>query len=286
MAANMGPKTTSILSLVLIFLLAVVGVQSSPAPTETPSSSTSFKTQYPPFTKGARLLEPETHGVSDFVWRTQPLTHKYQFYPTSLERDGHSWQHATPTPFSHDILGLNNLADNLEHPNDWIDWMLPNLIPGGLGRPKHNVKPIATSSPKYSEPKPGFWSPEHNLPAVYTIGVPKPTISSTTGRPSETVIHDKPAGTASGIAGVSSASAVEPDSVSIVDEKPSATHQDQTKAPIATESSSITAMYNGQDVFQPVATGSIPRTISARDDHPVPKKGIVSLRDPLDGARR
>ncbi|PLN84488.1 endo-1,3-beta-glucanase Engl1 [Aspergillus taichungensis] len=156
--------------------------------------------------------------------------------------------------------------------------MLPNWIPGGLNRPKHNVKPITTHSPAYSEPKPGHWSPEHGLPAVYTIGIPKPkpTISSTKGRPSETVSHGKPVGTASDIASVSSASAVEPSPASVVDEKPSATHQSQTKAPIVTGSYSISAMPNAQDVFQPIATGPIPRTISARDDHPVPKKGIKS----------
>lgn len=33
---------------------------------------------------------------------------------------------------------------------------------------------------------------------------------------------------------------------------------------------------NGQDVFLPVATGPVPSNIKARDDHPVPKDGVVS----------
>lgn len=31
-----------------------------------------------------------------------------------------------------------------------------------------------------------------------------------------------------------------------------------------------------QDVFIPLATGPVPNTIKSRNDHPVPKKGIVS----------
>lgn len=32
----------------------------------------------------------------------------------------------------------------------------------------------------------------------------------------------------------------------------------------------------GQDVFVPVASGAIPKNIKSRDDHPVPKHGVVS----------
>lgn len=40
-------------------------------------------------------------------------------------------------------------------------------------------------------------------------------------------------------------------------------------------------MANGQDVFVPVSTGPIPKTIGSRNDHPVPKNGIVSFLKPV-----
>jgi endo-1,3(4)-beta-glucanase len=41
-------------------------------------------------------------------------------------------------------------------------------------------------------------------------------------------------------------------------------------------------MANGQDVFVPVSTGPIPATIRSRDDHPVPKNGIVNTDTPVE----
>jgi endo-1,3(4)-beta-glucanase len=46
----------------LIWLLAAKTVLSAPAPTR--ATAASGITQYPPYTQGARLLPPETQGVS------------------------------------------------------------------------------------------------------------------------------------------------------------------------------------------------------------------------------
>lgn len=35
-------------------------------------------------------------------------------------------------------------------------------------------------------------------------------------------------------------------------------------------------MAASQDAFVPGATGAVPQAITSRDDHPVPKKGVVS----------
>ncbi|PWY95544.1 endo-1,3-beta-glucanase Engl1 [Aspergillus sclerotioniger CBS 115572] len=66
----------------------------------------------------------------------------------------------------------------------------------------------------------------------------------------------------------------------------SATSASQTSSEISTTStvaqSSVTPMSGGQDVFVPLATGPIPQTITARNDHPVPKKGIENITIPIE----
>ncbi|PYH93888.1 endo-1,3-beta-glucanase Engl1 [Aspergillus ellipticus CBS 707.79] len=45
---------------------------------------------------------------------------------------------------------------------------------------------------------------------------------------------------------------------------------------------SVTQMSGGQDIFVPLATGAVPQTISVRNDHPVPKKGIENVTTPIE----
>ncbi|EAW08297.1 glucan endo-1,3-beta-D-glucosidase [Aspergillus clavatus NRRL 1] len=56
----------------------------------------------------------------------------------------------------------------------------------------------------------------------------------------------------------------------------------QSQSPSKTESATPTPMTEGQDVFVPVSTGSIPQSIPSRNDHPVPRIGIANATSPVE----
>ncbi|KAK1149325.1 endo-1,3-beta glucanase [Aspergillus melleus] len=266
-------------SLVLIWLLAAGQVK--PAPTAA-KLEPAFKTQYPP--ADARVAAPQTQG----------------FYPTSLEREGHLLQKPTKGPLKGD-LGLDNLLDVLEHPDSLLGWLLPGAgantaepeapvnvpatTPAALPT-SQDTKPLttpaaiptsATPTRPTSNPKPDS-SPEQAPTSKPSITAAKPEPSSSDQPPVQS-----PAPTSSSSI-ASSSPTNQPEQPSTPDASTPAAPSSPSSTPKSSPSiqGPATPMADNQDVFIPVATGPVPNTIKSRNDHPVPRKGIVNSTVPIE----
>ncbi|GIJ84487.1 hypothetical protein Asppvi_003334 [Aspergillus pseudoviridinutans] len=262
-------------TVMLTWLLASETVHSLPWPVE-PTSTIEFRTQYPPKTQEARVLVPETRG----------------FYPTSLEREGRLAEQPFPTD-----LKVGHLLDPLLHPpggskSGVLDLLLSGLLPQThhvpTKRPTTHLPVVTSSSPSEAsssgETLPLITSP----PVVPTAGS---SLTTAHEEASDTIVSQNTGSTTPGYPSQdgnpssSSEPASETSSPVETQATSSATsdnpvHQSQSSSePVSAPS---TPMAGGQDVFVPVSTGPIPNTIDSRNDHPVPKNGIVDTDAPVE----
>ncbi|PWY82914.1 hypothetical protein BO70DRAFT_404481 [Aspergillus heteromorphus CBS 117.55] len=254
-------------SALLMWLLAAERVYSAPVTSSAPFTE---KTQYPPTTE-ARILAPGTQG----------------FYPTQLEREGHPWKptptglpYATPhtDPAQSDPespWGLDGVWDTLDHPEQVPDHLLSFLIPGfgaiASGQAPSSV-PVSAYTPAAATATPSSATPSedqvttHDAPTSTTSAHTKPTASASSSASQTTVSSTL---VSSGTSTTSSTST-------------SDTSHSDISTTLSVAQSSVTPMSGGQDVFVPLATGPVPQTISVRNDHPVPKKGIETVTTPIE----
>ncbi|KAF4287044.1 hypothetical protein KXV63_001214 [Aspergillus fumigatus] len=258
-------------TVMLTWLLASETVQSLPLSAE-PTSTVEFRTQYPPTTQEARLRVPEARA----------------FYPTSLEREGRSAEQPFPTD-----LNLGHLLDPLLHPQGGSEPGVLDLLLSGLQPPtqpvptKHlttNPSVVTSSSPSKAS------TSKDTLPLISSPPVVSTASSSSTTANEESTSqntgsarpdYSSPDGTLSSSlepAGKTSSSVESQTTSSATSGDPAQQNQSSTKPVTA----AATNMANGQDVFVPVSTGPIPKTIGSRNDHPVPKNGIVNTDTPVE----
>lgn len=217
------------------------------APTSTQEATTSFKTQYPPSTANARLLLPETQGVSAYQPVSDVPTDIKQYYPTSLEREGHQLQKPTPDP-KEVPYRFGGPINDLYGPVSLLEGLLPGLLPATSDAP--STAPAETPVPSVT------------LPSQETINGPAEATSSPTTAP--TSISVPVSTSSSSTSSLTSHSAKPQDTSTSVESIPAT-------------STIMATMANGQDVFLPVSTGPIPGTVKSRNDHPVPRASIVRL---------
>ncbi|EAU35587.1 hypothetical protein ATEG_03785 [Aspergillus terreus NIH2624] len=214
-----------------------------------------------------RSWSPKATNINYFI--QDPIPSRYGSENSqsrnSRQREGHQVQDPKARP----TLGhqpLHNLVDNLL---DDGDSLIDELL-GLLGHQDEDNE--ATSSPD-PEIKP---TTRHTVPvtrpATKTTEPPKPEPSKETEAP-------KPTATAKPTS--SSENSEAPPDCSESNSIPQTSHPEPTKPattpshPNQSEGGPTAAMAN-QDVFLPVATGPIPQTVTSRDDHPVPKKNVLS----------
>ncbi|KAF7597074.1 hypothetical protein BBP40_010548 [Aspergillus hancockii] len=231
------------------------------APTRAPEA-TSFKTQYPPSARNARLLIPETQG----------------FYPTSLEREGHQLQKPTPNP-SDIPFGLSDLFNDLKDPGSFLNLIIPGIAPSkpdthptitAATSVPSTIVPLSTTAPSL----PSYTSASETISASHEV-----TFTSTTASSTSIVIPNSPSSNSADTALTHSAQASHSSGSS---ESISST---LTSTPVSQESqasSSAPTMNNGQNVFLPVPTGPVPQTIKSRNDHPLPRNSIVDNTVPIE----
>ena len=215
------------------------------APTSTQEAAASFKTQYPPSAANARLLLPETQGVSAYQPVGDVPTYVKQFYPTSLEREGRQLQKPTPDPREDPY----SFAGGFE---DLYDTLLGALIP--------NVLPTTSDAPATAPAT--IPVPSATLPSQETINGPPEATSTSTTAPTRISV---PVPTGSSSASSLTSHSAKPQDTSTSVES------------ISAANTIMATMANGQDVFLPVSTGPIPGTVKSRDDHPLPRASIVRL---------
>ncbi|RAL00394.1 endo-1,3-beta-glucanase Engl1 [Aspergillus ibericus CBS 121593] len=242
-------------AVLLTWLLAARGVYS--APTATSSAAFTEKTQYPPAAESQRLLIPGTQG----------------FYPTSLEREGHPWR-PSPSPTGTEDReapwGIDSVFDALSNPKDLPNDLLDGLLPSWISDfpvtvPASAYTPAATIATPTTVKTSKHTKPAHSQSATWTTTAHQASgqnaPESTSGSAEET---SEPSTPESSTTSASQTSSAEISTTSTVAQ------------------SSVTPMSDGQDVFVPLATGPIPQTITARSDHPVPKKGIENITTPIE----
>ncbi|PYI04982.1 endo-1,3-beta-glucanase Engl1 [Aspergillus sclerotiicarbonarius CBS 121057] len=284
-------------SVLLTWLLAARGVYS--APTVTSSAAFTEKTQYPPAAESQRLLIPGTQG----------------FYPTSLEREGHPWR-PTPSPTGTEDRqapwGIDSVFDALDKPQELPNELLSGLLPSWMSDFPVTVPasaytpaaPIATTSSvknhKHTKPyhsQSGTWTtttqqasgqnaPESTSdPVEETSELPSPESSTTSASQTSSAETSEPSSPESFTTSASQTSSAEtskPPSPESSTTSASQTSSAEISITSTVVPSSVTPMSGGQDVFVPLATGPIPQTITARNDHPVPKKGIETITTPIE----
>ncbi|GFG10203.1 putative endo-1,3(4)-beta-glucanase 2 [Aspergillus udagawae] len=289
-------------TVMLTWLLASETVHSLPWPVE-PTSTIEFRTQYPPKTQEARLLVPETHG----------------FYPTSLEREGRLAKQPFPTNLKLDHLLDPLLHPQAGSKSGVLDLLLSGLLPQThhvpTKRPTTNPPVVTSSSPSEASTSDQTLPLITSPPVVPTASTSLTTaneeasdaiVSQNTGstRPgyssqdnnssssSETASETTSAGeTQATISTTSGGSVQESQSSSettsagetqVTISTTSGGSVQQSQSSSETVSASATPMAGGQDVFVPVSSGPIPNTIDSRNDHPVPKNGIVDTDTPVE----
>ncbi|KAL4891650.1 Utp14 protein-domain-containing protein [Aspergillus ambiguus] len=213
---------------------------------------------------------------------------KPMVYHTALEREGHQVQEpkASPTtggPLNNFIHGILDGSDSLV--NDLFDLGGDKDKDGEQSDPKPTSPagnkpntgdsgPVTQPAPKPTEPPKNTEPPKEPEPPKNTVPS-KDTEDPKKPEPLKSTEPPKPTG-ATKPTHSSKAPADESESNNI--------HTKPTEAPTAPDNPErpqggpTTAMANQQDVFVPVATGPIPQTISARNDHPVPKNHVRSDR--------
>ncbi|OJJ75131.1 hypothetical protein ASPBRDRAFT_53082 [Aspergillus brasiliensis CBS 101740] len=293
----------------LMWLLAAEGVYSAPRGT---SSATSLKTQYPPGADTERVLPgtqgyyptslereghptPTTTGNSKDPWGLDGLLGALgdtanlpdELLSNILPGWGKNYPVTVPvSAYKPATTEATSSATEPETKPVTPDTTSPEATSSATEPETEPVTsdttgPEATSSATEPETKPV--TSDITSPAGSSQNAPEATTASsqTSSQASITTSLTQSSISTSEIQPSSSASLVQPTSSASSPTTASQTTQADISTTLTVAPSSITSM-SGQDVFVPLATGPIPQTITARNDHPVPKKGIENVTTPIE----
>ncbi|XHF98012.1 hypothetical protein AWENTII_001584 [Aspergillus wentii] len=225
-----------------LFTFYIETAYALPKSTES-APTTTFETLYPPSTEGARVLIPNIQ----------------EFYPTSLEREGHP---INQQPFP--TFGLNDLLGGLEDTDSLVDQLVSDLGPN----PVSSTHAPATTLASYTvQTEPTVIKQPMTIPTVIsTASITHPETPTSTTAPQPTTSVKESAFSSDG-SYTSETHTISPENTSEpVPEAPKGTNSAMT----------------GQDVFVPVSTGGIPSSIKSRDDHLVSRWAIDNKTTPIE----